>query len=81
MVGQREEVIRQEEAGTLFSAGKLRGKVAVVWLLCFSDLSAFSPISDSGLLFLRPIRTYTIAVYLINAQNMLLSTSTLYSVI
>lgn len=41
MPGQREELIIQEETKlTLFLPGKL-GKVAVVLLLHFSDLSAF----------------------------------------
>lgn len=63
MPGQREEVIIQEETKlTLFLPGKL-GKVAVVLLLHFSDLSAFYSVSESGLLILRPIRTQSTVAY------------------
>lgn len=56
-------MIRWEETEThFFSAVKRRGKVGVVWLLGLSDLSAFPPICDSGLLLLRLIRTCAIAV-------------------
>ena len=52
MAGQREEVIRQEQTGSLFLAGKWRGKMAR-GLVRLSDFSAFPPISDSELLLLR----------------------------
>lgn len=47
MAGQREKGIRQEAKElSLFSAGKLRGKVTVVWLLRLFGLSVLSPMSD-----------------------------------
>lgn len=55
MARWREEVLRQEEIGTWFL---LRGKVAVFLILYLSDLSIFSPISDSRLLLLRLIRIH-----------------------
>lgn len=42
-----------------FQLGSGIGKVAVVWLFCPSDLSAFFPISGSEILFSRLVRTCT----------------------
>lgn len=54
---EREKIGLKEQEFNV-SAGKLRGKVAMVLLLHLSDPSVFSSISDSRLLLLRTIGTH-----------------------
>lgn len=53
---------RRHEVG-LFLGQELARKELALWLATFSDLSSFAPISGSGFLLKRPIRTHATKVY------------------